>query len=67
MGSMPLPLPYAYHHIMRMKVLLGILTISSYVNLYNLYRNGDWLSILAAGIITVALVLEIVNGRKHDN
>ena len=64
MGSMPLPLPYAYHHIMKMKVLLGILTISSYVNLY---RNGDWLSILAAGIITVALVLEIVNGRKHDN
>lgn len=64
MGSMPLPLPYAYHHIMKMKVLLGILTISSYVNLY---RNGDWLSILAAGIITVALILEIVNGRKHDN
>ncbi len=64
MGSMPLPLPYAYHHIMKMKVLLGILTISSYVNLS---RNGDWLSILAAGIITVALVLEIVNGRKHDN
>ncbi len=64
MGSMPLPLPYAYHHIMKMKVLLGILTISSYVNLY---RNGDWLSILAAGIITVALVLEIVNGRKHDD
>ena len=64
MGSMPLPLPYAYHHIMNMKVLLGILTISSYVNLY---RNGDWLSILAAGIITVALILEIVNGRKHDN
>ena len=61
---MPLPLPYAYHHIMKMKVLLGILTISSYVNLY---RNGDWLSILAAGIITVALILEIVNGRKHDN
>lgn len=64
MGSLPLPLPYAYHHIMKMKVLLGILTISSYVNLY---RNGDWLSILAAGIITVALVLEIVNGRKHDD
>lgn len=64
MGSMPLPLPYAYHHIMKMKVLLGILTISSYVNLY---RNGDWLSILAAGIITVALVLEIVNRRKHDD
>ena len=64
MGSMPLPLPYAYHHIMKMKVLLGILTISSYVNLY---RNGDWLSILAAGIITVALILEIVNGRKHVN
>lgn len=64
MGSMPLPLPYAYHHIMKMKVLLGILTISSYVNLY---RNGDWLSILAAGIITVALVLEVVKGRKHDN
>lgn len=64
MGSMPLPLPYAYHHIMKMKVLLGILTISSYVNLY---RNGDWLSILAAGIITVALILEIMNGRKHDN
>ena len=61
---MPLPLPYAYHHIMKMKVLLGILTISSYVNLY---RNGDWLSILAAGIITVALVLEVVKGRKHDN
>lgn len=61
---MPLPLPYAYHHIMKMKVLLGILTISSYVNLY---RNGDWLSILAAGIITVALVLEIVNRRKHDD
>ena len=64
MGSMPRPLPYAYHHIMKMKVLLGILTISSYVNLY---RNGDWLSILAAGIITVALVLEIVNRRKHDD
>lgn len=64
MGSMPLPLPYAYHHIMKMKVLLGILTISSYVNLY---RNRDWLSILAAGIITVALVLEIVNRRKHDD
>lgn len=64
MGSMPLPLPYAYHHIMKMKVLLGILTISSYVNFY---RNGDWLSILAAGIITVALVLEIVNRRKHDD
>ena len=64
MGNIPLPLPYAYHHIMKMKVLLGILTISSYVNLY---RNGDWLSILAAGIITVALILEIVNGRKHDN
>ena len=64
MGSMPLPLPYAYHHIMKMKVLLGILTLSSYVNLY---RNGDWLSILAAGIITVALVLEIVNRRKHDD
>lgn len=64
MGSIPLPLPYAYHHIMKMKVLLGILTISSYVNLY---RNGDWLSILAAGIITVALVLEIVNRRKHDD
>lgn len=66
MGSLPLPLPlpYAYHHIMKMKVLLGILTISSYVNLY---RNGDWLSILAAGIITVALVLEIVNRRKHDD
>lgn len=64
MGSMPLPLPYAYHHIMKMKVLLGILTISSYVNLY---RNGDLLSILAAGIITVALVLEIVNRRKHDD
>lgn len=64
MGSMPLPLPYAYHHIMKMRVLLGILTISSYVNLY---RNGDWLSILAAGIITVALVLEIVNRRKHDD
>lgn len=64
MGSMPLPLPYAYHHIMKMKVLLGILTISSYVNLY---KNGDWLSILAAGIITVALVLEIVNRRKHDD
>ena len=64
MGSMPLPLPYAYHHIMKMKVLLGILTISSYVNLY---RNGDWLSILAAGIITIALVLEVVKGRKHDN
>lgn len=61
MGSMPLPLPYAYHHIMKMKVLLGILTISSYVNLY---RNGDWLSILAAGIITVALVLEVVKGEK---
>lgn len=64
MGSMPLPLPYAYHHIMKMKVLLGILTISSYVNLY---RNGDWLSILAAGIITVALVLKIMKGKKHDN
>ena len=64
MGSMPLPLPYAYHHIMKMKVLLGILTISSYANLY---RNGDWLSILAAGIITIALVLEVVKGRKHDN
>lgn len=64
MGSMPLPLPYAYHHIMKMKVLLGILTISSYVNLY---RNGDWLSILAAVVITVALVLEIVKGKKHDN
>ena len=64
MGSMPLPLPYAYHHIMKMKVLLGILTISSHVKLY---RNGDWLSILAAGIITVALVLEIVNRRKHDD
>ena len=64
MGSMPLPLPYAYHHIMNMKDLLGILTISSYVNLY---RNGDWLSILAAVVITVALVLEIVKGKKHDN
>lgn len=64
MGSMPLPLPYAYHHIMKMKVLLGILTISSYVNLY---RNGDWLSILAAGVITVALILEIAKGGKHDN
>lgn len=64
MGSMPLPLPYAYHHIMKMKVLLGILTISSYINLY---RSGDWLSILAAGIITVALILEIAKGGKHDN
>lgn len=61
---MPVPIPYAYHHIMKMKILLGILAISSYINLY---RSGDWLSILAAGIITVALVLEIVKGRKHNH
>ena len=60
----PLPLPYAYHHIMKIKFLLGILTISSYINLY---RSGDGLSILAAGIITVALILEIAKGGKHDN
>ena len=64
MGNIPLPLPYAYHHIMKIKFLLGILTISSYINLY---RSGDWLSILAAVVITVALVLEIVKGKKHDN
>ena len=64
MGSMPLPLPYAYHHIMKNKVWLAILAISSYINLY---RSGDWLSILAAVVITVALVLEIVNRRKHDD
>lgn len=64
MGNIPLPLPYAYHHIMKNTVWLAILAISSYINLY---RSGDWLSILAAVVITVALVLEIVKGKKHDN
>lgn len=60
-GHIPVSLPYVHYTIMKMKILLSIMAISSYLNLY---FSGDWLSIVASLMATVAFVLTFIGDQK---